>query len=55
MPRKHASSTILVKKVRKTTVLANQRIAASSKNRIRKLIRKSSRYARRCRAASFGY
>src|SRR2546426_2595524 len=47
MPRKHASSTMLVKNVRNTTVPANQRIAASSKNRIRKLIRNRSRYARR--------
>src|SRR6185295_1146497 len=46
MPRKQASSTTLVKKVRNTTVLANHRIAASSKNRIRKLIRNRSRYAR---------
>src|SRR6266513_6056829 len=47
MPRKHASSTMLVKNVRNTTVPANQRIVASSKNRIRKLIRNRSRYARR--------
>jgi hypothetical protein len=47
IPRKHAISTMFVKNVRKTTVLPNQRIAASSKNRIRKLIRNKSRYGRR--------
>src|SRR2546423_15723971 len=47
MPRKQASSTILVKNVRKTTVLPKKRIAASSKNRIRKLTRKRFQYDRR--------
>src|SRR2546423_9641541 len=47
MPRKHASRTMLVKNVRKTTVLPNQRMHANSKNRIRKLIRNRSRYGRR--------
>jgi hypothetical protein len=45
MPRKHASRMTFVKKVRKTTVAANQRIAAGSKNRMRKLTRKRSRWA----------
>src|SRR2546430_12176589 len=46
MPRNVASSTMLVKKVRKTTVLPNQRMHASSKNRMRKLMRNRSRYGR---------
>ena len=45
-PRKHAISTMLVKKVRKITVLPNQRMHASSKKRIRKLTPKSSTQAR---------
>src|SRR5207302_4453934 len=49
---KAASSTMSVKKVRKTTVPANQRIAAGSKNRIRQLIRNSSRCARPCFSSS---
>jgi hypothetical protein len=36
-------STRFVKKVRKMTVLPNQRIEASSKNRIRKLMRNKSK------------
>src|SRR5687768_5548648 len=47
MPRKQASRTILVKKLRNTTVAAYQRITASSRNRIRKLIRNSSTCGRR--------
>src|SRR5688500_5349254 len=47
MPRKHASSTMLVKKVRKTTVEPNHRIAASAKKRIKKLIRNGSTCGRR--------
>jgi hypothetical protein len=43
MPRKQARSTMLVKKARNTTIAPNQRIAASSKNRIRKLKRNRSR------------
>jgi hypothetical protein len=43
MPRKQARSTMLVKKVRNTTIVPNQRIAASSKDRIRKLMRNRSR------------
>ena len=43
IPRNVASSTMLVKNVRKTTVLANQRMQASSRNRIRKLTRNRSR------------
>src|SRR5947207_493713 len=46
MPRNAASSTMLVKKVRKTTVLANQRMHASSMNRIRKLTRNRSAESR---------
>ena len=41
IPRKQAISTRFVKKVRKSTVLPNQRMHASSKKRITKLIRKS--------------
>src|SRR3954468_22083835 len=40
MPKNVASRTILVKKVRKTTVLPNQRMQASSRKRIAKLTRK---------------
>ena len=46
MPRKVASSTTFVKKVRNTTMLPNQRIEATSKKRIRKLMRNRSRRAR---------
>ena len=42
IPRKQASRTRFVKNVRKSTVLPNQRMHASSKKRIRKLIRKRS-------------
>ena len=44
-PRKHAISTMLVKNVRNMTVLPSQRMHASSKKRIKKLIKKSSRLA----------
>src|SRR5262245_52026330 len=47
IPRKQASSTMLLKKVRNTTVAPNQRIAASSRNRIRKATRNSSACGRR--------
>ena len=43
IPRKQAISTMLVKNVRKTTVEPNQRMAASSKKRMRKLMRNKSR------------
>ena len=46
-PRKQAISTMLVKNPRKMTMLPNQRIHVSSKNRIRKLTRNSSTVARR--------
>ena len=46
-PRKQAISTMFVKNVRKITVLPNQRMHASSKNRIKKLIRNSSMPAAR--------
>src|SRR5262249_34719625 len=49
IPRKHARSTMLVKNVRKITMLPNQRMHVSSKKRMTKLIRNKSRYARRCR------
>ena len=39
MPRNDAISTVLVKKVRKTTVLPNQRMQASSKNSTSRLTR----------------
>jgi hypothetical protein len=42
MPRKHAIRTRFVKKVRKMTVPPNQRMQASSKNRITKLTRNRS-------------
>ena len=42
MPRKQAMSTRFVKNVRKMTVLANQRMHVSSKNRIVKLTRNTS-------------
>ena len=42
MPRNAASSTMLVKNVRNTTVLPNQRMQASSRNRMRKLTRNRS-------------
>ena len=51
IPRKHAISTMFVKNVRKTTVLPNQRMHASSKKRIRKLIRNSPPGACRGRTA----
>ena len=54
-PRKHAISTILVKNVRKTTMLPNQRMHASSKNRIRKLMRNNSTVARRTLGMSFEF
>src|SRR5262245_21808595 len=41
-PRKQAISTMFVKYVRNVTVLANQRMQASSRKRIRKLIRNNS-------------
>ena len=43
MPKNVARSTMLVKNVRLGTMLPNQRIQASSKNRTRKLIRNKSR------------
>ena len=46
-PRKQAISTMLVKKVRKMTMLPNQRMHVSSKNRIRKLTRNNSTASRR--------
>ena len=46
-PRKLAIKTMLVKNVRKMTMLPNQRIHVSSKNKIRKLIRNSSMVAPR--------
>ena len=45
-PRKQAMSTMLVKNVRKRTVLPNHRMDASSKKRMKKLIEKSSMPAR---------
>ena len=42
IPRNAASSAMLVKKVRYTTMLPNQRMHASSMNRIRKLTRNRS-------------
>ncbi len=42
IPRKQAISTRFVKNVRNTTVLPNQRMQASSKKRIAKLMRTSS-------------
>jgi hypothetical protein len=45
-PRKHAIKTTFVKNVKKMTVLASQRIQASSKKSIMKLMRKSSTLAR---------
>ncbi len=45
-PRKQAISTMLVKNVRKITVLPNQRMHASSKKRIKKLITNSSMQTR---------
>src|SRR5262245_66452294 len=47
MPRKQASSTTLVKKVRNKTWAGNQRMQASSRNRIRMLIKNSSAPARK--------
>ena len=49
-PRKHAISTMLVKNVKNMTVLPNQRMHASSRNRIMKLIKKSSMLAHKCPA-----
>jgi hypothetical protein len=46
IPRNVARRMMFVKNVRKTTVLPNQRMHASSKNSNRKLTRKSSRYGR---------
>ena len=40
MPKKHAIKMMLVKNVRKITVLPNQRMQESSRNRIRNEIRK---------------
>ena len=45
-PRKHAISTMLVKNVKNMTVLPSQRMHASSKKRMKKLIKKSSMLAR---------
>ncbi len=45
-PRKQAMRTTLVKNVRNTTVLPNQRMQASSKKRIKKLTPYSSAYVR---------
>ena len=45
-PRKQAISTMLVKNVRKITVLPNHRMHASSKKRMKKLIRNSSTHTR---------
>src|SRR5262245_40903682 len=45
IPRKHAISMMLVKKVRNTTVDAKNRMQDSSKNRIKKLTNIRSTYA----------
>jgi hypothetical protein len=45
IPRKQAISTILVKKVRKRTVLPSQRMHVNSKKRMVKLIRNKSHSA----------
>src|ERR1039457_4330869 len=51
-PRKQAMSTMLGKKVRKRTVLPNHRRHASSKKRMKKLIKTTSMLARSAPARS---